>query len=457
MCGEKHLRPASRHVRPGSPPRVRGKAKVLEDPRSKVGITPACAGKSELRLWLKALREDHPRVCGEKGSRTMAMSLQLGSPPRVRGKGSLQHKTPPDHRITPACAGKRAMAIAAFASYRDHPRVCGEKVSAFFFGLPPRDHPRVCGEKLFSRSCHTRPPGSPPRVRGKVRPRCSKMPLSGDHPRVCGEKANVAESIRQYGGSPPRVRGKVLLFWTNHRFPRITPACAGKSTGDRIDGIGRRGSPPRVRGKGRFTVRKAKNEGITPACAGKRCRPSERCEWPRDHPRVCGEKSFVFYCRLLRLGSPPRVRGKVSVAASAAAGTGITPACAGKRFYAANNTAMAGDHPRVCGEKRKRRGRADVLLGSPPRVRGKEFHAFFLRLSFWITPACAGKRPRFSHRARRARDHPRVCGEKNCRPLDLSIRSGSPPRVRGKGLGVPVSSGSARITPACAGKSPSDP
>ena len=50
------------------------------------------------------------------------------------------------------------------------------------------------------------------------------------------------------------------------------------------------------------------------------------------------------------------------------------------------------DHPRVCGEKIGEKGNVATIPGSPPRMRGKGI-GFCVRLMlFGITPACAGKR-----------------------------------------------------------------
>ena len=55
-----------------------------------------------------------------------------------------------------------------------------------------------------------------------------------------------------------------------------------------------------------------------------------------DHPRVCGEKRCVYNVYKLMVGSPPRVRGKDSGDPEQAGTTGITPACAGKRLKKAH-------------------------------------------------------------------------------------------------------------------------
>ena len=112
------------------------------------------------------------------------------------------------------------------------------------------------------------------------------------------------------------------------------------------------------------------------------------------------------------LGSPPRVRGKAVFPARQHRTAGITPACAGKRRLASPGKKSHGDHPRVCGEKSRHTLSWDILLGSPPRVRGKVLHVVTLFDGAGITPACAGKScppqaPTFTRQ-----DHPRLCGEK---------------------------------------------
>ena len=70
--------------------------------------------------------------------------------------------------------------------------------------------------------------------------------------------------------------------------------------------------------------------------------------------------------------------------------------------------------------------------GSPPRVRGKPLNSGYDAVKDRITPACAGKTPRFRIRIPRVR--------------------GSPPRVRGKHTDGVNSNDRLGITPACAGK-----
>ena len=195
-----------------------------------------------------------------------------GSPPRVRGKLCLHFSKLPDCRITPACAGKTT-------------KRCYKQGQL-------TDHPRVCGENKELKVTYYRAEGSPPRVRGKlhfpasaflptrITPACAGKTFlihgsgiqSSDHPRVCGENLLSSPTVIRAAGSPPRVRGKQPPKPQRVDAERITPACAGK----------------------------------TPA---RPCPPSR----PADHPRVCGENSFLHLYAPPCHGSPPRVRGKPTI------------------------------------------------------------------------------------------------------------------------------------------------
>ena len=167
-----------------------------------------------------------------------------------------------------------------------------------------------------------------------------------------------------------------------------------------------------MRGKVTARLAGAVHFGITPACAGKSacCRHSSRRV--KDHPRVCGEKRKRSCCRRCDRGSPPRVRGKGSASWTVNLRQRITPACAGKSSTAKFGLQRSKDHPRVCGEKAERQGRSFPLSGSPPRVRGKVEKNRYVQIGTRITPACAGKSLKLSPSASCHRDHPRVCGEK---------------------------------------------
>ena len=107
VCGEKSFNIVFCCIFQGSPPRVRGKGPGFRVKGFPCGITPACAGKRPGFLRFAVRPQDHPRVCGEKPSRTYPKRSFRGSPPRVRGKGPLSGRGIRCGGITPACAGKR--------------------------------------------------------------------------------------------------------------------------------------------------------------------------------------------------------------------------------------------------------------------------------------------------------------------------------------------------------------
>ena len=158
---------------------------------------------------------------------------------------------------------------------------------------------------------------------------------------------------------------------------------------------------------------------ITPAYAGKRHLLKDIQGSGQDHPRVCGEKFKLRGRTFSRLGSPPRMRGKVDVLPEIDPLIGITPAYAGKRRFRVRAGAFVWDHPRVCGEKVPGMILRTGELGSPPRMRGKARQWPKEQVWFRITPAYAGKSDMSLALLRFYWDHPRVCGEK----LRLRARS----------------------------------
>ena len=168
---------------------------------------------------------------------------------------------------------------------------------------------------------------------------------------------------------------------------------------------------------------------------------------------MCGEKTMRFIIASTVSGSPPHVRGKASDYKLCAWKVRITPACARKRSQGFAVRLSTRDHPRVCGEKRFRSAVRSSSTGSPPRMRGKAAMVAAFASLLRITPAYAGKRTKPAWNWLRARDHPRVCGEKKIAGKTHALASGSPPHVRGKGRISRFGFYHKGITPACAWKS----
>ena len=87
--GEKFTRVEDSSSCAGSPPRGRGKAPGPLALRISSRITPAWAGKSKRPAFPVCVMWDHPRVGGEKPEWTSLEEIERGSPPRGRGKARL--------------------------------------------------------------------------------------------------------------------------------------------------------------------------------------------------------------------------------------------------------------------------------------------------------------------------------------------------------------------------------
>ena len=140
----------------------------------------------------------------------------------------------------------------------------------------------------------------------------------------------------------------------------------------------------------------------------------------------------------MRLGSPPRMRGKPRLKGTCITERGITPAHAGKTFVIVCRNDLEGDHPRACGENAIPLFISPCARGSPPRMRGKPGMGGKRKAISGITPAHAGKTPLYPEDDRGIGDHPRACGENWTTCIRRWERRGSPPRMRGKHFGKGV-------------------
>ena len=175
-----------------------------------------------------------------------------------------------------------------------------------------------------------------------------------------------------------------------------------------------------------------KNVGLIPACAGKTLACCLVRSTMRAHPRVCGENVVSKPNSTSKAGSSPRVRGKLAGELIHRGAAGLIPACAGKTGEFPATPVSAWAHPRVCGENSDRPEDGKRKMGSSPRVRGKLPVFLNNGLVRGLIPACAGKTDSLHSTAIRRPAHPRVCGENTLSLVDGATLAGSSPRVRGK-------------------------
>ncbi len=85
---------------------MRGKVSAGISPFPACRITPAYAGKSRDLIHAVSTTQDHPRLCGEKPTKSGNVYRKSGSPPPMRGKGDKTTEPRENVGITPAYAGK---------------------------------------------------------------------------------------------------------------------------------------------------------------------------------------------------------------------------------------------------------------------------------------------------------------------------------------------------------------
>ena len=164
-----------------------------------------------------------------------------------------------------------------------------------------------------------------------------------------------------------------------------------------------------------------------------------------------GEHALLLGGLLHLTGSPPHARGARRRCGELAVAGRITPACAGSTGTSRATTRSRGDHPRMRGEHEMVSVTVAETGGSPPHARGAPGIAVQSTESARITPACAGSTPTRSSGRWAPSDHPRMRGE-HCVGHGLGpLRLGSPPHARGARWPIARPLLDARITPACAG------
>ena len=354
VCGENTRRTSAENVASGSSPRVRGKRARPRPRRPRIRLIPACAGKTTRRACGARRIWAHPRVCGENVFAVDVGRAPGGSSPRVRGKPASRTDRPTRLGLIPACAGKTHAMSRTRRSGSAHPRVCGENsVRATTRQDYRGSSPRVRGKRWSGTSD---PPGARliPACAGKTPRPGPRARRGAAHPRVCGENRDDWARRSARSGSSPRVRGKHLRTGPRRLLVGLIPACAGKTptppswscstrrahprvcgenTASAVTRAGAAASSPRVRGKhvrGGFPLGL---QGLIPACAGKTHRLVVVVVEAQPHPRVCGENTWSRGRRPGSRRSSPRVRGKHHPLTLVALGRALIPACAGKTHF----------------------------------------------------------------------------------------------------------------------------
>ena len=210
------------------------------------------------------------------------------------------------------------------------------------------------------------------------------------------------------------------------------PRACGANLDSTIIRNPRLGSSPRMRGKLRHHVPDVERSRIIPAHAGQTFGLTVRTGYGTDHPRACGANAANGANAVSHFGSSPRMRGKLADRFGSVENRRIIPAHAGQTGSVSGHVNAEADHPRACGANPSPDNIQSVGDGSSPRMRGKLFHNCSVVCFVRIIPAHAGQTISSRWLFVALTDHPRACGANRPVPSLAEAEAGSSPRMRGK-------------------------
>ena len=229
VCGENRMNHIHVFQGVGSSPRVRGKLTTAKRNVLRRRLIPACAGKTCDQDYAGVVSRAHPRVCGENVRAWLYGIITAGSSPRVRGKRDLRVARAARVGLIPACAGKTSSSASWWTKTWAHPRVCGENLGIVGSTVGLRgSSPRVRGKHRLVWFVFVKC-GLIPACAGKTQSKQVPHNETTAHPRVCGENCVGKRSWFVKSGSSPRVRGKPPTSTRYILNMGLIPACAGKT------------------------------------------------------------------------------------------------------------------------------------------------------------------------------------------------------------------------------------
>ena len=166
---------------------------------------------------------------------------------------------------------------------------------------------------------------------------------------------------------------------------------------------------------------------------------------------MCGEHLMQCPSVVVPHGSSPRVWGAFECGKRDIEHAGIIPTCVGSMITTRIWSAVATDHPHVCGEHHRTARRGLQWPGSSPRVWGASDAMPIGGGTPWIIPTCVGSMPPDESGRLFHADHPHVCGEHTSTVAPPPLKQGSSPRVWGASCRRLRPIGLVRIIPTCVG------
>ena len=170
------------------------------------------------------------------------------------------------------------------------------------------------------------------------------------------------------------------------------------------------------------------------------------------HPRACGERGRRDGRAFSNSGSSPRLRGTAMRWCGWINWSRFIPAPAGNGVRGARPRSPSAVHPRACGERTGIEEGVHRGSGSSPRLRGTEVKDSGARTWIRFIPAPAGNGDEQGNRIYVSTVHPRACGERSVVIRFQNYRAGSSPRLRGTGTGRPLRRATNAVHPRACGE-----
>ena len=194
-----------------------------------MGLIPAHAGKTAVRVRHLQVRRAHPRSRGENLKQVARDVNKAGSSPLTRGKPFVVGKRGDHEGLIPAHAGKTCVRHALLVSHRAHPRSRGENcITHYVIAKCVGSSPLTRG-KRGGRSPQRRQAGLIPAHAGKTGKRNERIDDYRAHPRSRGENDYAGRRDDGDRGSSPLTRGKLATGMAGDTIPGLIPAHAGKT------------------------------------------------------------------------------------------------------------------------------------------------------------------------------------------------------------------------------------
>ncbi len=188
-----------------------------------------------------------------------------------------------------------------------------------------------------------------------------------------------------------------------------------------------------------------------PAHAGNAAARACRARQTSVHPRACGERFLGRDFWMVTIGSSPRMRGTQLAPGRFALSERFIPAHAGNACGVQPGLLQTPVHPRACGEREPDADLEHDHAGSSPRMRGTRRTGGSLVAQRRFIPAHAGNAEAATPSTINAPVHPRACGERMPKLLNVPDVLGSSPRMRGTRVGRNPGRSCRRFIPAHAG------